>query len=106
MIRPRHQGSREAVARQAASLTRTGTARRLAGDDRYATMAAVAAQFPAGRTYRHTDVLTARSVLDLRPAPEVEAWLAMMDLLDDAGRVRELTPEAPAARALLAAARP
>jgi ethanolamine ammonia-lyase large subunit len=27
-----------------------------------------------------------------------------MDLLDDAGRVRALTPEAPAARALLAAA--
>ncbi|GAA4755164.1 ethanolamine ammonia-lyase subunit EutB [Modestobacter marinus] len=53
-----------------------------------------------------TDVLTARSVLDLRPAPEFEAWLAMMDLLDDAGHVRELTPEAPTARALLAAARP
>jgi ethanolamine ammonia-lyase large subunit len=51
------------------------------------------------------DVLTARSVLDLRPAPEFEAWLARMDLLDDAGRVRELTPDAPAARALLAAAR-
>ncbi|WP_299957308.1 ethanolamine ammonia-lyase subunit EutB [uncultured Modestobacter sp.] len=52
-----------------------------------------------------TDVLTARSVLDLRPAPEFEAWLARMDLLDDAGRVRELTPDAPAARTLLAAAR-
>ena len=51
------------------------------------------------------DVLTARQVLDLRPAPEFEDWLARMDLLDDAGRVRELTPDAPAARALLAAAR-
>jgi len=52
-----------------------------------------------------TDVLTARSVLGLRPAPEFEAWLARMDLLDDAGRVRELSPDSPAARALLAAAR-
>jgi ethanolamine ammonia-lyase large subunit len=52
------------------------------------------------------DVLTARSVLGLRPAPEFEAWLARMDLLDDAGRVREPVPEAPAVQALLAAARP
>ena len=37
-----------------------------------------------------TDVLTARQVLGLRPAPEFEAWLARMDLLDDAGRVRAL----------------
>ena len=51
-----------------------------------------------------SDVLTTRSVLGLRPAPEFEAWLARMDLLDDAGRVRELTADAPAARALLAAA--
>src|SRR3954466_14751789 len=51
-----------------------------------------------------SDVLTTRSVLGLRPAPEFEAWLARMDLLDDAGRVRELAPDAPAARALLAAA--
>ena len=51
------------------------------------------------------DVLTARQVLGLRPAPEFEAWLLRMDLLDDAGRVRELAPDAPAARALLAAAR-
>jgi len=50
------------------------------------------------------DVLTARQVLDLRPAPEFESWLARMDLLDDSGRVRELAPDAPAARALLAAA--
>jgi ethanolamine ammonia-lyase large subunit len=51
-----------------------------------------------------SDVLTARQVLDLRPAPEFEAWLARMDLLDDDGRVRALTPDAPAAKALLAAA--
>jgi ethanolamine ammonia-lyase large subunit len=50
------------------------------------------------------DVLTARQVLDLRPAPEFEAWLARMDLLDDAGRVRDLAPDAPAVKALLAAA--
>jgi ethanolamine ammonia-lyase large subunit len=52
------------------------------------------------------DVLTARQVLDLQPAPEFAAWLARMDLLDDAGRVRDLAPDAPAARALLAAALP
>jgi ethanolamine ammonia-lyase large subunit len=51
------------------------------------------------------DVLTARQVLDLRPAPEFEAWLERMDLLGADGRVRELTADAPAARALLAAAR-
>jgi ethanolamine ammonia-lyase large subunit len=45
-------------------------------------------------------------VLGLRPAPEFEAWLARMDLLDGEGRVRELAPDAPAAKALLAAARP
>ncbi|WP_167759185.1 ethanolamine ammonia-lyase subunit EutB [Blastococcus sp. TF02A-35] len=52
-----------------------------------------------------SDVLTARQVLGLRPAPEFEEWLARMDLVDDDGRVRELTADAPAARALLAAAR-
>jgi ethanolamine ammonia-lyase large subunit len=51
------------------------------------------------------DVLTARQVLGLRPAPEFESWLERMDLLDDRGRVRELTADAPAAKALLAAAR-
>jgi ethanolamine ammonia-lyase large subunit len=51
------------------------------------------------------DVLTARAVLELRPAPEFEAWLARMDLLGDDGRVRELGADAPAVRALLAAAR-
>ena len=51
------------------------------------------------------DVLTARQVLGLRPAPEFEEWLTRMDLLDTDGRVRSLPPDAPAARALLAAAR-
>jgi hypothetical protein len=51
-----------------------------------------------------TDVLATRSVLGLRPAPEFEAWLARMGLLDETGRVRELAADAPAARALLAAA--
>ncbi|WP_131104539.1 cell wall-binding repeat-containing protein [Ornithinimicrobium sufpigmenti] len=40
----------DAVAQQAASHSTSGTYRRLAGDDRYATMARIAAQFPAGRT--------------------------------------------------------
>ena len=35
-----------------------------------------------------TDVLTARQVLGLQPAPEFVAWLARMELLDDDGRVR------------------
>jgi len=52
-----------------------------------------------------SDVLTVRQVLGLRPAPEFEAWLARMDLLDDEGRVLSPAPDAPAARALLAAAR-
>lgn len=45
------------------------------------------------------DVLSARAVLDLAPAPEFAAWLARMDLLDDAGRVREVAPAT--ARALV-----
>jgi len=40
----------DAVARQAASYTTSGTFRRLAGADRWATMRQVAAQFPAGTT--------------------------------------------------------
>ncbi len=34
------------------------------------------------------DALYVREVLGLRPAPEFEAWLARMDLLDGAGRIR------------------
>ena len=40
------------------------------------------------------DVLTARQVLGLRPAPEFETWLASVGLLDDAGRVPQLSPSA------------
>ncbi len=40
------------------------------------------------------DALYLREVLGLRPAPEFEAWLQRMGILDDAGRVLE-----PAARA-------
>ena len=40
------------------------------------------------------DALTARQVLGLRPAPEFEAWLASVGLLDDAGRVPQLAPDA------------
>lgn len=41
------------------------------------------------------DALYVRSVLGLRPAPEFEAWLERMDLIDDEGRVRELAPRSP-----------
>jgi ethanolamine ammonia-lyase large subunit len=41
------------------------------------------------------DALYVRSVLGLRPAPEFEAWLERMDLIDDQGRVRELAPRSP-----------
>jgi ethanolamine ammonia-lyase large subunit len=41
------------------------------------------------------DALYLRSVLGLRPAPEFEAWLERMDLLDDERRVRELAPRSP-----------
>ncbi len=41
-----------------------------------------------------TDVLGVRGVLGLRPAPEFEAWLASVGLLDDAGRVPPLDPAA------------
>jgi ethanolamine ammonia-lyase large subunit len=41
------------------------------------------------------DALYVRSVLGLRPAPEFEAWLERMDLLDEHRRVRELAPGGP-----------
>jgi len=41
------------------------------------------------------DALYLRSVLGLRPAPEFEAWLERMGLLDDQRRVRELAPHSP-----------
>ena len=39
------------------------------------------------------DVLQVRQTLGLRPAPEFEAWLGSVGLLDDAGRVPQLVPE-------------
>ncbi|WP_219418022.1 ethanolamine ammonia-lyase subunit EutB [Pseudonocardia nigra] len=41
------------------------------------------------------DALYLRSVLGLSPAPEFEAWLDRMGLLDDERRVRELAPQSP-----------
>ena len=49
------------------------------------------------------DALYVRETLGLRAAPEFEAWLGDMDLLDDAGRVRPLE-SAVGAQALLGAA--
>jgi ethanolamine ammonia-lyase large subunit len=34
------------------------------------------------------DILALRHLLGLRPAPEFEAWLERMEMLDDRGRVR------------------
>jgi len=41
------------------------------------------------------DALYLREVLGLRPAPEFEAWLQRMGILDDAGRVLEPAARAP-----------
>ena len=38
------------------------------------------------------DILGLRHLLQLKPAPEFEAWLSRMDMLDDAGRVRPALP--------------
>ena len=51
------------------------------------------------------DALVARQVLGLRPAPEFEAWLETIGLLDDAGRVPALSPDAAGLRALTAGMR-
>jgi len=48
------------------------------------------------------DVLYAREVLGLRPAPEFEAWLTSMGMTDGAGRVLELPTSGPVASRLLA----
>ena len=47
------------------------------------------------------DALYLRSVLGLRPAPEFEAWLQRMEILDDGGRVRPQLGEGSAANRLL-----
>jgi ethanolamine ammonia-lyase large subunit len=49
------------------------------------------------------DVLYARKVLGLRPAPEFEAWLDRLGMLDDTGRIREVEPLSSPLRALASA---
>ncbi|MFN5453818.1 ethanolamine ammonia-lyase subunit EutB [Bradyrhizobium sp.] len=49
----------------------------------------------------HHDVMRLRHLLDRRPAPEFEAWLARMGLLDEHGRVPPLTGSAPAVTRLI-----
>ncbi|CCG08831.1 ethanolamine ammonia-lyase subunit EutB [Pararhodospirillum photometricum] len=48
------------------------------------------------------DVLTLRHLLDKRPAPEFEDWLARMGLLDASGRLPPPAPDAAPVRRLLA----
>lgn len=50
------------------------------------------------------DLLALRSLLGLRPAPEFEAWLERMGMLDEARRVRHLAPDSPALARLAAEA--
>ena len=51
----------------------------------------------------HHDLLRLRHLLGLRPAPEFEAWLARIGLMDGAGRVPSLPPNAPSLQKLIAA---
>lgn len=48
------------------------------------------------------DALYARQVLNLRPAPEFEAWLSGLGMLDANGRVRQVAPLSSPLRALAA----
>jgi len=48
------------------------------------------------------DILYLRSVFGVRPAPEFEAWLEKMDMLDHAGRMRLPTPQNPVLKRLIA----
>ncbi|MFD4351943.1 ethanolamine ammonia-lyase subunit EutB [Nocardia sp. NPDC058518] len=48
------------------------------------------------------DALYARQVLNLRPAPEFEAWLSGLGMLDANGRVRQVEPLSSPLRALTA----
>ena len=41
------------------------------------------------------DILTLRTTLGVRPAPEFEAWLERMDMMDTRGRMRALSPQSP-----------
>jgi len=49
------------------------------------------------------DVLYLRATLNLRPAPEFEAWLVETGIADRQGRIRALGPDHPSARRMLAA---
>ena len=49
------------------------------------------------------DALYLRSTFGLRAAPEFEAWLERMEMIDGQGRIRELAPQDGAMRRLLAA---
>ncbi|MGY4303018.1 ethanolamine ammonia-lyase large subunit [Bradyrhizobium sp. USDA 4369] len=49
----------------------------------------------------HHDVMRLRHLLGRRPAPEFEAWLARMGLLDEHGRVPPLPGSAPAVTRLI-----
>ncbi|MEU3012775.1 ethanolamine ammonia-lyase subunit EutB [Nocardia asteroides] len=48
------------------------------------------------------DALYARQVLNLRPAPEFETWLASLGMLDANGRIRQVEPLSSPLRALAA----
>ncbi|MCP2292711.1 ethanolamine ammonia-lyase subunit EutB [Nocardia amikacinitolerans] len=48
------------------------------------------------------DALYARQVLNLRPAPEFEAWLSGLGMLDTNGRIRQVEPLSSPLRALAA----
>ncbi|MGW6422627.1 ethanolamine ammonia-lyase subunit EutB [Nocardia sp. NPDC055053] len=48
------------------------------------------------------DALYARQVLNLRPAPEFEAWLSRLGMLDANGRIRQVEPLSSPLRALAA----
>ncbi|MFD4432232.1 ethanolamine ammonia-lyase subunit EutB [Nocardia sp. NPDC058497] len=48
------------------------------------------------------DALYARQVLNLRPAPEFEAWLSALGMLDANGRIRQVEPLSSPLRALAA----
>jgi len=50
------------------------------------------------------DILVLRSTFGLRPAPEFEAWLEQMDMVDRAGRMRMPGAAHPALRRLIDAA--
>jgi ethanolamine ammonia-lyase large subunit len=50
------------------------------------------------------DILALRSTTGLRPAPEFESWLQEMQMLDPAGRLRDLPVQSPLLAGLIGAA--